>query len=561
MTLSRVKLTYATLVVSESAWLFAFISILGVAAGSTGSPLSFFAILGLLGLSTLTYSYIRDKEFQAFELFYFGATFLGIALAYMVVAAAYEPDETFTIDWISKLIDSTYKTQGRTFHGVMGGILAVGMWFRGIRLATVQFPEKSLKFSFRMGLFFIGFAAVMDILVEQQLNIFAMVLIFFGAGLAGLNIGHLVSETSASAQTKTWPKMIGLAVIGVLVVGGMFGFLQQSVLEFVTSPIRFAFDRVVEGILLIVGVPLVLVLEFINEIMAAIFSRPFEPDFGSEATPTPTPQPGTPLVFESARGGGDIRAPDFLVYITRFVRYGLVVAAIVVVSIFMYVLIRKIGRRLKREDEPDREALEDMNFASDIGDLFSDLLSNVRDLFKGAARKVFRLPEGPPGVVEALRLYYQMLTTAEQNEVSRPDHYTPNEFRRDLRSVFPNELVEPATEAFNRAHYGDIPATNEEILQMRASFRVEREGTPTPQTASQAPSTASQSLGRSARFETMTSEVTDDPLKRARFDSPSLTEKNWFTGGMGVLLACGGIIVFTLVAAAGFALVVYIGGG
>ena len=75
MTLSRVKLTYATLVVSESAWLFAFISILGVAAGSTGSPLSFFAILGLLGLSTLTYSYIRDKEFQAFELFYFGATF------------------------------------------------------------------------------------------------------------------------------------------------------------------------------------------------------------------------------------------------------------------------------------------------------------------------------------------------------------------------------------------------------------------------------------------------------------------------------------------------------
>ena len=91
MTLSREKLTYAALVVSESAWLFAFISILGVAAGSTGSPLSFFAILGLLGLSTLTYSYIRYKEFQAFELFYFGATFLGILLAYMVVAAAYEP--------------------------------------------------------------------------------------------------------------------------------------------------------------------------------------------------------------------------------------------------------------------------------------------------------------------------------------------------------------------------------------------------------------------------------------------------------------------------------------
>ena len=561
MTLSRVKLTYATLVVSESAWLFAFISILGVAAGSTGSPLSFFAILGLLGLSTLTYSYIRDKEFQAFELFYFGATFLGIALAYMVVAAAYEPDETFTIDWISKLIDSTYKEPGRTFHGVAGGILAVGLWFRGIVLAMVPYPEKSLKLSFRLGLFFIGFAAVMDILVEQQLNVFAMVLIFFGSGLAGLNIGHLVSETSASVQTKTWPKVIGLAVIAVLVVGGMFGFLQQDLLEFVTSPIRFVFDKVVEGLLIIVGVPLVVVLEFINGVMAAIFSRPFEPEIGPEATPTPTPQPGTPITFIPGGSGPAVRAPDFLLLVTQFVRYGLVVATVVVISIFLYVIMRKIRRRLKREDDADREALEEMNFASDIGDLFSDLLSNVRDLFKGAGRKVFRLPAGPPGVVEALRLYYQMLTTAEQNAVARPDHYTPTEFRGDLRSVFPNELVEPATDAFNRAHYGDIPATNEEITQMRAAFRVEREETSAPQAANQAPSKASQALGKSPRFETMTSEVTDDPLKRARFDSPSLTERNWFTGTMGVLLACGGIIVFSIVAAAMFALVVIIGGG
>ncbi len=563
MILTRERLTYATLVVSEAAWLFAFISILGVAAGSTGSPLSFFAILGLLGLSTLTYSYIRYKEFQAFELFYFGSTLLGIVLAYMVVAAAYEPDQTFTIDWISKLIDSTYKEPGRTFHGVAGGILAIGMWFRGIRLAMVPYPERSLKFSFRLGLFFIGFAAVMDILIEDQLNVFAMVLIFFGSGLAGLNIGHLVSETSASTQSKTWPKVIGLAVIAVLVVGGMFGFLQQDLLAFVTYPIRFVFDKVVAGLLIIVGVPLVVVLEAINTVMAAIFSRPFEPEFGPEATPTPTPTPGARTEFLPVGSGPEVRAPEFLVQATRFIRYGLVIATVVVISIFLYVLMRKLGRKLKRDDEPDREALEDMNFASDIGDLFSDLLSNVRDLFKGAGRKVFRLPAGPPGVVEALRLYYQMLTTAEQNEVARPDHYTPNEFRGNLRSVFPNELVEPATDAFNRAHYGDIPATNEEITQMRAAFRVEKEGGPAAQTAGAAPDRSAQAIGKAARFETVTSEITEDPLaqSRAKFDSPSLTEKNWFTGAMGVLLACGGIIVFAIVAAALFALVIFIGGG
>ncbi len=564
MTLTRERLTYATLVVSESAWLFAFITILGVAAGSAGSPLSYFAILGLLGLSTLMYSYIRWKDFQAFELFYIGATVFGIVLAYGVVAAAFDPNETFTLNWISKLIDSTIKEQGRTFHGVAGGLLAIGMWFRGVRLAMVPFPEKSLRISFRLGLFFIGFAAVMDILIEQQLNIFAMVLIFFGAGLAGLNIGHLVSETSTSAQTRTWPKVMGLAVVGILVVGGMFGFLQQSWLEYITSPIKFVFDRVVEGILLIIGVPLVLVLEGINTVMAAIFSRPFEVEPLPEATVTPTPTPGPSQNFEMVGGyGSNVRAPEFLVYITRFVRYGLVVATIVVIGIFLYVLMRRIAKKLRREDEPDRESiLDEMNFASDIGDLFSDLMSNVKDLFKGAGRKVFRLPEGPPGVVEALRLYYQMLTTAEQNAVPRPDHYTPNEFRGDLRNVFPNELVDPATEAFNRAHYGDIPATNEEIMEMRSAFRVERQGAPTPQTAGAASGSPGQVLGKAPRFETVTSEITEDPLarQRARFDSPSLTERSWLSGMKGVLLACGGFILFALLFAAGLTLILIIGG-
>ena len=563
MTLTREKLTYATLVVSEAAWLYAFISILGVAAGATGSPLNFFAILGLLGLSTLTYSYIRWRNFQAFELFYFGSTFFGIVLAYMVVAAAYSPDETFTIDWISKVIDSTYKPPGQTFRGVAGGILAVGMWFRGIRLAMVSSPDKSLTLSFRLGLFFIGFSTVMGIMRPEHPNVFPMVLTFFGAGLAGLNIGHLVSETSASTQTRTWPKVIGLAVIGILVAGGMFGFLQQSFLEVVTSPIRFVFTRVVEGVLLIVSFPIVVGLEAINSVIAAVFSKEIVLDPQPEATITPTPTPGPSQDFNAPRGSfGDVRAPDFLLYLTRFIRYGLVAATLAVVSIFLYVLMRRLAKKLKRDDEPDRESLlDEMNFASDIGDLFSDIMGNVRDLLKGAARKVFRLPEGPPGVVEALRLYYQMITTAEQNAVSRPDHYTPNEFRGNLRSVFPKELVEPATDAFNKAQYGDIPATSEEIAEMRASFRVEKEGAATPQTTGATPAASGRAPGKQPRFETVSSEITDDPLKRARFDSPSLTERNWFTGAMGVGIACGGFILFAIVAAAMFALVVSIGGG
>ena len=154
-------------------------------------------------------------------------------------------------------------------------------------------------------------------------------------------------------------------------------------------------------------------------------------DIIPDASATPTPTPGARVEFEGGGSGGDIQVPKVLENFTQVVRYGLVVAALVVAGLFLYVLMRRIGRKLRKKDEAERESiLDEMNFGSDIGDLFSDLLSNVTDLFKGAARKVFRLPDGPPGVVEALRLYYQMITTAEQNEVARPEHYTPNEFRR-----------------------------------------------------------------------------------------------------------------------------------
>lgn len=545
MTLTREKLTYATLVISESAWLYAFASMLGVAAGSEyGSPLSYFAIVGLLGLSVLTYSYIRWKEFQAFELFYFFATVGGVALAYLVVAASFVPG-SFDIAWITSLTRGDYLEQGQAFRGTVGGLIAVGMWFRGIRLAMVPYPQKSLTLSFRFGLFFIGLSAVIDIFVEQQLNVFTMILIFFGAGLAGLNIGHLVPETAASSQMRIWPKAIGGAVAGVLVVGLLFGFLQQSFLSFIFSPIRFVFDRVTQGIFIVVSVPFVLGLEAINSVIGGVFSREIDPsEILGDAELTPTPEAViTPLPIQGVGGSDSEPVSGFMLLVRQYIAYAFVAAAVVLVAIFLYIIMRRIAKRLRRDEDPERESLlDEISFASDIGDLFADLVSNVKDLFKRGARKVFRLPDGPPGVVEALRLYYQMLTTAEQNDVARPDHATPTEFRSDLRRVFANDLVDPATHAFNRAQYGDIPSTEEEIAKMRSAFRVVKSGERVRQTEVGGTS-------REARFETVTSEITDTPLSTARFDSPSLSEKSWFSGGLGVTLACGGFILFALLAA------------
>ena len=91
---------------------------------------------------------------------------------------------------------------------------------------------------------------------------------------------------------------------------------------------------------------------------------------------------------------------------------------------------------------------------------------------------------------------------------------------------------------------------------MRSLFRVERadDGGPTRSRATAA------KPGSGARFQTMTSEIEGDPLRDpkfrdTKFDSPSLTEKSWFSGLRGVGLACGGVILFALLFSLGLALV------
>ncbi len=552
MIFTRDRLIYIALVFSETAWVYAFVAVLGVAGGSTGSPISFFAIAGLLGLSITTYSYLRKKQFQAFEIFYFTATAAGLILAYLIVAASYNQG-SFEIGWIVRLVSGEYLPTGQAFKGTAGGLLAAGMWFRGIRLATTAYPEKSLTFSFRLGLFFIGLAAIIDMVVDEQLNVFAMILIFFVAGLAGLNIGNLVPETSASSQAKTWPKAIAGAVVGVVAIGLSFGLLPQGFLSFVTSPVRFVFDNVVKGILIIVGVPIVFGLELLNRAIGGFFGRDIdvsefasqvsglgeeEEEFGDVVTTT----------FLGAQGATGANTSDLILFLNQVVRYALVAAVLFLVTLALYILLKKAAKRLGLTDDAERESLlDEMSFASDIGDLFSDLLPNLKDLFGRGARKVFRLPDGPPGVVEALKLYYQMLTTAEQNDVSRAGHLTPKEFRTDLRRVFANELVDPATEAFNRAHYGDIPATDEEIARMRSSFRVIKSGT---SGAQEQVATSS----RDARFETVTSEAPSNPWANKKKREGE--GRNWFGGGLGLVLACGGTLAFTFIVVVGFAIVI-----
>ena len=78
-----------------------------------------------------------------------------------------------------------------------------------------------------------------------------------------------------------------------------------------------------------------------------------------------------------------------------------------------------------------------------------------------------RLPDDEQNIVDVFRIYFGMLNIAESRGQPRLEFQTPGEYRAALRRVLPDRLVDMATAAFDRACYGRLPSTTEEIVEMR----------------------------------------------------------------------------------------------
>jgi hypothetical protein len=106
-----------------------------------------------------------------------------------------------------------------------------------------------------------------------------------------------------------------------------------------------------------------------------------------------------------------------------------------------------------------------------MADVATLLLNLVPDMLKRPRQKGYQVPDGPPGIVEAFRLYYDMLETAEERGIKRHKHDTPSEFQRRLGHAFPSNVVGPSTDLFNMAIYANLPAETSLIQRLRDSLK------------------------------------------------------------------------------------------
>jgi hypothetical protein len=461
-------LVLGAIALAESAWLYAIFGVGGAVLGLNGSPMSWPAVLFLLTFS-LVAGRLTPVNVQAVEAVVMARTLIAAILLYVIVGTQVAPG-TYGINltWIATAIsgDAGSDYAVRALAGVAVGVV---LYARGSKLAVTEHPTSSLGFSFRLGIPALAFATLVDLADPADLNTFPMIFIFFASGLGGLSIGHLLPGTQQSARARTWPKAITGIVSIVLLVGLGLGLLRNDLLTSASSTVAGWLFLAVKGLLWGIVVPIAFVLTIFVDAVIAFFSRPYDPEL--EPLPSPEPRNAPESTFE----GGPVEfveqeAPGAAFQWIEVIQWVLVAAVTLVVLYFVFKLLVRLARQGKRDTPGDRESvIEDASIGEDIMKLLGRL---VPDWMKRRGQRAkASVPHGPSGIVEVLRIYYDLLAMAEAKGFRRRNYQTTIEFQATLQEVFAHDVVRIVTNAFNRAFYGHHPSTDDQIAHMRSSVR------------------------------------------------------------------------------------------
>ena len=462
MPLRQDRVVLAAHVVAESAWVFALAGIVGTLADFDSSPQSWYGVVGILGLSVLL-SRITPRKGQKAEVMYALMAVLGLAVVYASVALHVEPGQirpSWAIDWLINDAPGGY-----TSRGVFGAILGVVLWWRGTRVASNEFPTDDLSFTFRVGMLVLVAALIYDLNTDESLSTFPMVFLFFGSSLIGLSAGHLLEESRHSAGERTWPKAIGATVAGITTFGLLVALVNRGVLSFLSKPATAALEALARGVLWGIIAPIAFVFDVVVGWLISLLGifrgereQPQEEEINPEIQG-----------FLETLQEEQAAASEGFATVLQIIEWALVAIVVVIVLLILGRAFRRVLRGRDRGTDGQRDSM--VQEANPVGDVAKLALRLVPDVLKRPQRKGYRVPDGPPGIVEAFRLYYNLLDTAEEHGITRRKHDTPTEFQGRLEGTFPSDVVRPSTETFNLAIYADVPADRSSIGRLRQSLK------------------------------------------------------------------------------------------
>ncbi len=469
---SNARWILAATLIAESAWLSALYSIIGLASDAPGAALSWPVVLLIMGVS-LVITHLNPSTNRWVTRAYRFRTPIGLVLIYLAAASQLGEGASVDLGWAWTVVVGNGGGGYRLAAGI-GFALGIVAWWRGAKLASAELLNESLKITMGVGAAALAFAALVDIAHEADLNTAARIFVFFAAGLSGLGMHRLFEGASRTAKAGGWQSILLGPVSIVLTLGIAFSLLSRGVLSSISEPASALLGKVAAVLFWAIVVPIGTLFNLAVAGFLKFFSRPYDPAFEEQ----------TEITVEEVREGVQQAALEeaelaeegvqtgyaLLLQIIEWAVISILGAIALVVAVFLF---SRAYRRMLKPPEgpegPDRESVrEDADPLSDLGGLLSKLGGRWTRRRK---REQMPLPDGPPGIVEPMRLYYQMLDTAERQGIARQPHQTTQEHRGPLSRLFPHDIVAAATHAFDRAFYGNHPTDMDRLTEVSRSVK------------------------------------------------------------------------------------------
>ncbi len=459
MSSAQDKWVLAAIAVSESAWLYAILGVAALPLQLGSNPLDWFAVLAVLA-SSLVVSRALQALIISTTTAYLAQMFTGLVVIYLVLGSQFSAG--LDLAWAGRL-SGELGSDTYWLRAAIAAAMAVGLWWRGGRIAASDSPEETLETSFRIGVAALAAAAIADAALPADLNVYPVLFIFTAASLAGLAVSHLSSPSEQAAKRAMWPKVIGALVVGVLLVGLIAGLVENTVLPLVTGAVRavvgFTIERIVAPVLSTLLYPFVAAMDWLFRALLNLFRTDLEQQVAE----------GFNLAIPEVE---QIEEKDGNPVALQVIQIAGIAVLTVVVVVALFFLARAFRRRRRGRYEYPEGARESVIAGNDplldAARLLFDLLPER--LRRRRVRRDLRPPDGEPGVVEAFEIYYSLLGVAERRGVLREEYESPLEFEVRLGPLFAPGLVEKATAAFNRACYGNLPPSETDLADLRSAI-------------------------------------------------------------------------------------------
>jgi len=350
------------------------------------------------------------------------------------------------------------------------------LWFRVASNTDREFGFFRIGLSFRLGLLasILGGALLTTLVQQTETAAITYFMLFFGFGLTAVSLARMdekaVSASQSGGALLPWSRL-GQIIATVLVTLGLGWSLAQlyapqNIRTFLGwfSPLWRLLEFILVRLLLLLALALAPLMDWTIRLLQRLFEQWGLYETPVEATPIDY---GEPASF-------DLRTFGDMVMGVAPLRYALVTLAIIAVLAFIWLFFARTRQRARadEQEEYDSESVEmDAGFVRRGLNRLRDLADLIRRYGVGSQLLA---------AISVQNIYANVGRLARQRGYPRHRAQPPDEYLPVLTQAFPccEEELARITTAYMRVDYGDIPASGDELAQLRVNFEALRESSP-----------------------------------------------------------------------------------